>query len=90
LGELSGYLAGFSGQPLAQRAAIYEWLYKWMHKNGPISVFVMAALPNPFFDVAGVVAGVLRMSLPNFLIWCWLGELVKMLVFAYAGSGILK
>ena len=90
LGELSGYLAGFSGQPIIERAALYEWLYKWMHKNGPISVFVMAALPNPFFDLAGVVAGILKMSLLNFLIWCWLGEFTKMLAFAYAGSGILK
>ena len=90
LGELSGYLAGFSGQPIVERSALNERLYRWMHKNGPLSIFVMAALPNPFFDVAGVVAGVLKMSLPTFLIWCWLGEIVKMLVFAYAGSGILK
>ena len=90
LGELSGYLAGFSGQPIVERAELYQRLYKWMHKNGPLSIFVMAAFPNPFFDLAGVVAGVLKMSLPSFLVWCWLGEIVKMLVFAYAGSGILK
>ena len=90
LGELSGYLAGFSGQAVIERTNIYERLTLWMRRNGPLTIFLLSVLPNPFFDVAGVVAGALKMRLPVFFFWCWLGETGKMLLFAYAGSGILN
>ncbi|UCD41754.1 MAG: hypothetical protein JSV69_14490, partial [Chloroflexota bacterium] len=54
LGELSGYLAGFSGQAVVERVEIYERLTKWMKRNGSLTVLVLAAIPNPFFDLAGV------------------------------------
>lgn len=87
LGEITGYLAGFSGQSVAERADIYERLTGWMRKNGPLTVLVLAAIPNPFFDIAGVTAGALKMPVGKFLFWCWLGECVKMSAFAYLGSG---
>lgn len=90
LGELSGYLAGFSGQAVVERADIYARLTGWMTRNGPLTVFVLAAVPNPFFDLAGVAAGALKMRLPLFLFWVWLGETTKMLFFAFAGSGLIN
>jgi len=90
LGELTGYMAGFSGQTIVEHADIHERLSRWMKANGPLTVLLMAALPNPFFDIVGVVAGVLKMPLYKFLFWCWIGEILKMLLFAMAGSGILK
>jgi membrane protein YqaA with SNARE-associated domain len=89
LGELAGYLAGFSGQGIASRAKVYEKLTGWMQRNGPLTIVVLAALPNPLFDLVGVIAGVLKIPLLNFLFWCWLGETIKMFIFAYAGFGIL-
>lgn len=86
LGEISGYLAGFSGQAVIEKADIYQKLTTWMNKNGPLTVLALAAIPNPFFDLAGVVAGALKMRLPVFLFWVWIGETIKMMVFAYAGS----
>lgn len=90
LGELSGYLFGFSGQGVIERADIYQRLTNWMTKNGPLTVFFLAAIPNPFFDLAGVAAGALKMRLTKFLVWVWLGETIKMLFFAYAGAGFIK
>ena len=90
LGEISGYLAGFSGQTVIERADIYHRLTGWMQKNGAVTVFFLSAVPNPFFDIAGVAAGALRMPLPKFLLWCWLGETAKMLLFAYAGASWLE
>lgn len=90
LGEVSGYLAGFSGQAVVERADIYERLTRWMTNNGPLTVLLLAAIPNPFFDLAGVAAGALKMRLPVFLFWVWIGETLKMLFFAYAGSGLLN
>lgn len=86
LGETVGYLAGFSGQGVVERADIYEKFASWMQKNGSLTVFLLAAVPNPFFDLAGLVAGALKMQYRKFLFWCWCGQCVKMLFFAYAGA----
>lgn len=90
LGELSGYLAGFSSQAVIERADLYQRLVGWMKHNGFLTVFILSALPNPLFDLAGVAAGALKMSPARFLLACWIGETLKMLAFAYAGAGILK
>lgn len=89
LGELSGYLAGFSGQAVIERADIYERLTRWMKKNGSLTIFLLAAIPNPFFDLAGLAAGSLQMPVARFLIFCWMGEVVKMGIFAFAGASTL-
>ncbi|UCF27545.1 MAG: VTT domain-containing protein [Chloroflexota bacterium] len=90
LGELSGYLAGFSGQAVVERVEIYERLTKWMKRNGSLTVLVLAAIPNPFFDLAGVAAGSLKMHVVRFFIWCWIGEVIKMAIFAFAGANSLN
>ena len=90
LGEISGYLAGFGGQAVIEKGETYAKLTRWMSKNGPLTILALSAIPNPFFDVAGVVAGALKMRLHIFLFWAWIGETLKMLVFAYAGSGLFN
>lgn len=90
LGELSGYLAGFSGQAVVEKAAIYDRLTSWMNRNGTFTVLLLAAIPNPFFDLAGIIAGSLRMRLARFLIWCWIGETLKMVFFAYSGANLVN
>jgi membrane protein DedA with SNARE-associated domain len=86
LGELTGYLAGFSGRGVAARAPIFERMAAWTMRNGGWAVMLMAFIPNPFFDVAGAAAGALRMPIAKFLLWAWMGKVLKMLLFAYAGS----
>ena len=89
LGELSGYLAGFSGQVVAARTPLYTKMEGWMKKYGNWAILVLAFVPNPFFDMAGMIAGALRMNVLRFWVWCWLGKVLKMLVFAYGGAGIM-
>jgi uncharacterized membrane protein YdjX (TVP38/TMEM64 family) len=87
-GELSGYLAGFSGQGVMERAALYHRLTKWMseHQNlAYLLIVVVAFIPNPLFDLAGMAAGALKLPLWKFLIACAIGKILKMLIFAYAG-----
>jgi membrane protein YqaA with SNARE-associated domain len=86
LGELSGYLFGFGGQAIVERADIYARLSKWMQINGVLTVLLLSAVPNPLFDLAGVAAGALKMPVLKFLFWCWIGETIKMLFFAYTGA----
>ncbi|MGD8751734.1 MAG: VTT domain-containing protein, partial [Anaerolineales bacterium] len=90
LGELSGYLAGFSGQAVIERVDLYDRMTRWMRRNGPLTIFILAAIPNPFFDIAGIAAGALNMSLPRFLFWAWLGVTLKMFLFAWAGASSLS
>ena len=86
IGELSGYMAGFSGQMIAEKTKIYQRIETWMDKYGVLTIFVLAAIPNPFFDLAGMSAGALKMPLQKFLVACVLGKIIKMLIFAYAGA----
>ena len=86
IGELSGYLAGFSGQPVVERLQLYQRVHAWMRRYGAWTVLVLAAIPSPFFDLAGMAAGALKMPVWQFLIWCLLGKILKMLFFAYTGA----
>lgn len=86
IGEISGYLAGFSGQLVLERLGPYQRITRWMQRYGPLTILLLAAVPNPFFDLAGMSAGALKMPIARFIFWCLLGELIKMLVFAYTGA----
>ena len=86
IGELSGYMAGFSGQPVAEKTKIYGHIQNWMQRYGMLTIFVLAAIPNPFFDLAGMSAGALKMPLYKFLMACLPGKIIKMCIFAYAGA----
>lgn len=90
LGEISGYLVGFSGQAVIENRQWYDRITGWMKKYGEVTIFVLAVIPNPLFDIAGMVAGALKMPLWRFLLWSWLGKCIKMLAFAYSGAGIFN
>jgi len=86
VGEISAYAAGFSGQAVIERTAVYARIVPWMHRYGGLTTFLLAAIPNPFFDLVGIAAGALRMPFVPFIMWCLLGKCVKMLIFAYTGA----
>ncbi len=86
LGELSGYLAGFGSQGVVERTDIYNRIHPWVEKYGGWAILILSAIPNPFFDLAGVAAGVTKLPLWRFLLFCWAGQLIKMTAFAYAGA----
>ena len=89
LGEMTGYLAGYSGQGLVNRSKTYDRVESWMKRNefmGELVVFVLALIPNPIFDAAGMAAGALRFPVWKYLIAAGLGKVIKNVVFAYGGS----
>ncbi|MBA4383833.1 MAG: hypothetical protein C0410_03790 [Anaerolinea sp.] len=90
IGELTGYLAGFSGQAVIENKKWYERVSGWMKRYGDITIVVMAFVPNPLFDIAGMVAGALRLPLWRYLLMSWIGKTGKMLLFAFGGVSILK
>ncbi len=90
LGELSGYLAGFSGRAVVENSKKYDRVVRWMKKYGDITVLVLAFIPNPLFDLAGIVAGILKMPVGKFLLYCVIGKILKMMMFAYAGNWVIN
>ena len=86
LGELTGYLAGYSGQAVIENRGIYERLHGWMRRYGLATIFFLSVFPTPFFDLAGIAAGVLRFPIGYFLLSCWLGKTLKTTGFALAGA----
>lgn len=93
LGELSGYLVGFTGQAVVENSQTYERLRSWMQRNPrliSLTILLLAFIPNPLFDLAGITAGTLRVPIPRFLFWTFLGKTLKMLLFAYAGASSLN
>ena len=90
LGELTGYLAGVGGRPVIENRMLYDRLERWMHKRGMmVVIFLLALVPNPIFDVGGVLAGVLRMPVFRFLLACWAGKTVRLIGIALLGRSIL-
>lgn len=86
LGELSGYMAGFSGQAVIENRQVYERFERWMKRYGPATIVALAFIPNPLFDLAGMLSGALKMPVVRFLLWCALGKIPKMILVAYAGA----
>jgi membrane protein YqaA with SNARE-associated domain len=86
LGEMTAYLAGFSGRGLVENRRLYNRLEGWLNtKWGVIVIFVFAATPLPF-DILGIVAGVLRFPIWKFFIACWLGKTTFWMVTALLGA----
>ena len=89
LGEMTGYLAGYSGQGLVNRSKTYDRVEGWMKRNefmGELAVFVLALIPNPLFDAAGMAAGALRFPVWKYLLAAGTGKVIKNIIFAYGGS----
>ncbi|HLF28893.1 MAG TPA: VTT domain-containing protein [Anaerolineae bacterium] len=86
LGEMTGYLAGYSGQTLIDERPRYARLVGWMRRFGPAAIFVLALIPNPVFDVAGIIAGALRMPVWLYLLAAGSGKVLKNIGVAYGAA----
>lgn len=89
LGETTGYGVGAAGERLLPS----KWLVQiahWMQARGLITVFVLALIPNPFFDMAGISAGATRMPFWKFALACAAGKILSMLAMALTGRWLLK
>ncbi|MCY4528969.1 MAG: VTT domain-containing protein [Chloroflexi bacterium] len=92
IGELAAYLAGVGSYGAVRRFAgrsrwyvtWYSRLRGWIEARGMITIFLFAATPNPFFDIAGFAAGSMRYPIGRFTVACWLGKMVKYGFVSYA------
>jgi uncharacterized membrane protein YdjX (TVP38/TMEM64 family) len=85
IGELTGYLAGVGGGELIIKDQKFNRVYKFMEKHGLWALFVLAAIPNPFFDLAGMVAGATKVPVFKYFVAVLLGKIVKFVTISYLG-----
>jgi membrane protein YqaA with SNARE-associated domain len=84
IGELTGYMAGAGGKALIPKGRLYEQLHRFMQHHGMLAIFLLAAIPNPIFDIGGLIAGVLQMKGWKFLVAAALGKSIRLGVTAWA------
>ena len=86
LGELTGYITGYGGLFVLEDTRILKRITRWMDAHGSWTIFVLSAVPNPFFDVAGFLAGTGRMSVVRFLSLSFAGKLIQATLVSLAGA----
>ncbi len=88
LGELSGYIAGASGRELLLHNKGFNSRLHWFTTRYTYpALFVLAILPLPVFDIAGVIAGALKMRVSHFLAVVISGKIIKHVLVAMVGAG---
>jgi membrane protein YqaA with SNARE-associated domain len=96
LGEITAYVAGAVGSEVAEEEKIQaparvrpavEWVIErvdWlMERYGFVTLLVLSAVPNPFFEFAGLTAGAVRMNFWRFMIAVLIGKNIRGLLLAF-------
>ena len=87
LGELTGYYTGFFSQRIFFKK--YEKYLKYVEKkfakyHPSFIIFIFAATPSPF-DAVGILCGLIKYDIVDFIVFTSLGKIIKYWVIAYAG-----
>lgn len=88
LGESTGYLAGDGILDIIERndkGGVVR-MKTQIRRYGVPAIFLLAFFPNPVFDVAGIIAGSIRMGWWRFIIPCIAGRTLRYILLAYFGS----
>lgn len=83
IGEMTGYMAGYGGTAVLPRGRLYQRLQAFMQRHGMLTIFLLAAIPNPIFDVGGILAGVIRMPVWRFVVSAWAGKALRLGMLAF-------
>ncbi len=89
IGEMTGYLAGYSGSAIVEDNKHYAQIEQYVHRFGGWVIFLLALIPIPLFDVAGIAAGAIRFPVVWFLVAAGAGKIIKATAVALAGAGSL-
>lgn len=88
-GEMSGYIAGATGRGLLSETQQKSlgWLRRSIEKYGALLLFLISLIPFPLFDVAGIIAGAMRMRVVNFFVAVALGKSIRYTILILLGAG---
>ncbi len=94
IGELVGFFLGFGGRGLVNNSGkgkheFVKKVEKWFRKSGFLTIFVAAALPDPLFDLVGILAGTLDYPIYKFFLATVLGRVIRNIIIAWSGAKII-
>jgi uncharacterized membrane protein YdjX (TVP38/TMEM64 family) len=89
IGEMTAFFAGRSGRGLISKGNMYNRVEKWVKRWGWIAVFFLSIFPF-VFDIAGIIAGAMRMPAWKFFLATWAGRTAAYVTVAYLGSVIFN
>lgn len=89
LGELTGYFFGYGSYEVINSPKYKDTIKKIRETKAVMPlIFTFALLPNPLFDLVGVSAGALKYPFLKFLLAAFLGNAIKIFLFAYIGENV--
>ena len=77
IGELTGYLAGMGGKSFFERKRFYLRFKNLFSRYAALTLLIGSAIPNPIFDILGVIAGSTLYPVKRFLLLIFAGKLFK-------------
>lgn len=86
LGEGTTFLFGYTSNKafhLEKRNFLKKFKKKVFDRYGWAVIFVMALVPNPFFDGIGMIAGISKYPIKRFLLITFSGRFFRYLVLGY-------
>jgi len=102
LAETTAYLAGRIGREVSEerdmpvRGRFGLWLRKaagfvdrLMARYGFVTLLVLAGIPNPLFEFAGITAGAVRMNFWRFLLAVAIGKTIRATLLVVLGNAFL-
>ena len=75
IGEITGYVAGYSGRTIILGNKRYTKIQGWLTRWGSMTIFLLSIVPL-FFDLVGIAAGTLRFPLWKFIVVCTAGRII--------------
>jgi membrane protein YqaA with SNARE-associated domain len=90
VGDVLGYGVGYTGREafLDKQKWHHKIAEEIFHQYGGILILVLSAIPNPIFDAFGVIAGLFLYPLKKFLLYIFMGRLIRNLLLAFLGSAL--
>jgi membrane protein DedA with SNARE-associated domain len=103
LAESTAYVAGMLGRGITQEERIRfggrlgAWLSRaasitdrFMGQHGFLTLLVLAAVPNPVFEFAGIAAGALHMNFWTFLFAVGIGKTARVIALVVIGDAAIN
>ena len=89
---MTGHGAGraISSSKHGKIQSAYERMLGIMERRGPLTLFIVASVVNPFFYPAALAAGALRFGLKKYILIVLAGKFIKCMTIVYAGYFGLK
>ncbi len=91
LGHLPTFMLGYGGSTLSQKVLLkfdnrfHQKAMSWAKNHGSWASFLISAIFNPMHLPMTIAMGAIRFSPPKFLLYSFLGNMVKSMFLAFAG-----